>query len=136
MPRTPDRRPGPIVEDEGIFLEPQATEPTVNGELRYVTGRGLRVYEEGKTKSFQPITGSAYVILVRDGNGRAQYIRTFTDSGMATKMEETEITRDGSNRVASVIQRFYDVSGTLARTVTSPVSRSSGKFHHIDRTET
>jgi hypothetical protein len=46
MPRTPDRFPG-LREDEGVLLTPQATLPTVEGELRNVTGSGLRIFISG-----------------------------------------------------------------------------------------
>lgn len=49
MVRTPDRFPGER-EDEGILLDNGALVPTVNGEIRYVTGTGFRFYEEGVVK--------------------------------------------------------------------------------------
>lgn len=47
MPITPDRRPGTLSEDEGVYLEPQGVLPSVNGEFRYVAGLGFRFFEEG-----------------------------------------------------------------------------------------
>lgn len=46
MPKTPDRFPGSR-EEEALLMEASATTPTVNGEMRYVTGVGFRFYEEG-----------------------------------------------------------------------------------------
>ncbi len=55
MPRTPDRFPG-VREDEGILLPPQATAPTAEGEIRNVTGQGLRVFDSGSEKGIATTT--------------------------------------------------------------------------------
>ena len=46
MPQTPDRFPGER-QEEGILFDVGSDHPTVNGEMRYVTGAGFRVFEEG-----------------------------------------------------------------------------------------
>lgn len=63
---TPDRRPGPLDEDEGINLEPQAIAPTVNGEFRYVAGLGFRFFEEGVEKGLSGtgITEAQHKVLL------------------------------------------------------------------------
>lgn len=55
MPRTPDRRPGTLIEDDGINLTPDTVSPSTNGELRYVIGQGFRFFDEGTDKG---LTGS------------------------------------------------------------------------------
>ena len=87
MGQTPDRFPGER-EDEGVLLEPSAVVPTVNGELRYVTGVGFRFYEEGVLKGLgaggdMPIaTYPGQVILSVDGTSfSAQLPLTAPDWG-------------------------------------------------------
>lgn len=67
MAVTPDRHPGPIDEDEGIYLEAQAVVPSVNGEMRYVTGSGFRFLEEGALRSLDGFTLDNYILDTAGG---------------------------------------------------------------------
>jgi hypothetical protein len=49
MPQTPDRHPGNS-DEEGTDFETVAGGPTVNGQVRYVSGVGFRFFDEGLSK--------------------------------------------------------------------------------------
>ena len=148
MVRTPDRFPGER-EDEGLLLDPGAIVPTVNGELRYVTGVGFRFYEEGVEKG---LTGTGISetqhktlrqLIHFIDNGPAEgfvsgaYRETlpspspfptsviwYTDSGKTDKIVEKLITYTGVNPT-TVQWKMYDVDGsTVLATVTDAISYS------------
>ena len=50
MPQTPDRFPG-VREDEGIILDETESEPTQEGEIRYVNGKFIHRDMNGVTNS-------------------------------------------------------------------------------------
>lgn len=62
MPRTPDRFPG-VREDEGIRLDTDVVVPSVDGEIRYVSGVGFRFFEEGIERGLDLPSGSAITDL-------------------------------------------------------------------------
>jgi hypothetical protein len=64
-----------------------------------------------------------------DGGGRFLALRVFTDNTEATKVRETEVTRDGLGRVTAVVRKQYNAAGILTQTLTATLSRDgSGKF--------
>lgn len=72
MARTPDRFPGER-EDEGVILEPGSVSPTVNGEIRYVTLKGFRFFEEGIERKLCDLdrillTTEGGIIYLNDGD--------------------------------------------------------------------
>ena len=85
MPRTPDRHPGPIDEDEAVYLGPQPIVPSIDGENRYVTGQGFRFYEEGIERGLDPnATQIGQVLFSVDGmRFTAQLPITAPDNGSA-----------------------------------------------------
>jgi hypothetical protein len=154
--RTPDRFPG-TREDEGVVLEPGAVAPTVNGEIRYVTGSGFRFYEEGGEVglSGSGLTPSQHEVVRQlihfIDNGPAEgfvsgayrentgtvfptAIIWYTDNTKVDKIVEKLITYTGA--FATTIQwKMYDVDGsTVLATVTDTITYS-GAFE-TSRTRT
>lgn len=145
MAATPDRRPGVLDEDEGIYLEPQAVIPTVNGEFRYVTGVGFQFCDEGVVTglSGSGITAPQHEQLLQlihfIDNGPAEGFATGatrTTTGTTfpsqilwkradnTKLVEKNITYTGA--FPTTIQwKIYDAPGTtVLATVTDTISYS------------
>ena len=148
MVRTPDRFPGER-EDEGLLLDPGAVVPTVNGELRYVTGVGFRFYEEGVEKGLTgtgisetqhktlrqlihfidngPAEGfatGAYRETLPSANPFPTSVIWYTDSGKTDKIVEKLITYTGVNPT-TIQWKMYDVDGsTVLATVTDAISYS------------
>lgn len=57
MPRTPDRRPGPLIEDEFITLGTESLDPpSTDGQFRYVSGSGFRFQERGFVRTLNPLS--------------------------------------------------------------------------------
>lgn len=55
MPQTPDRRNGPLYEDEYISLGTSSVDsPAADGEVRYVSGSGFRFQERGFIRTLYP----------------------------------------------------------------------------------
>ena len=148
MVRTADRFPGER-EDEGLLLDPGAVVPTVNGELRYVTGVGFRFYEEGVEKGLTgtgisetqhktlrqlihfidngPAEGfatGAYRETLPSANPFPTSVIWYTDSGKTDKIVEKLITYTGVNPT-TIQWKMYDVDGsTVLATVTDAISYS------------
>lgn len=76
MGRTPDRFPGEREED-GVKFDPDVVHPTVDGEVRYVTGLGFRFYEEGTEKG---LTGTG---LSEETHRALRQLIHFIDNGPA-----------------------------------------------------
>lgn len=148
MPATPDRHPGIFEEDEGIVLEPQATSPATNGEIRYVTGVGFRFYEEGAAVglSGSGISQSTHRTLLQlihfiDGGPAEGFTtgatRTTTGTAFpsqilwkradATKLVEKDLTYTGV--FPTTIQwKIYDTDGTTVLATVTDTITYSGAF--------
>lgn len=146
MATTPDRRPGPLEEDEGVYLEPQAVVPTVNGELRYVTGVGFQVYEEGALKGLAGISATTHRTLLQlihfiDGGPAEGFTTgaTRTTTGTAfpsqilwrradtTKLVEKNITYTGAFPT-TIEWKIYDTDGTTVLATVTDTITYSGAF--------
>lgn len=154
MALTPDRKPGPLVEDESVELTPQALSPTADGEIRYVLGLGFRFFEEGVDVGLsgagitEPqhenldtlvhnLSETSYEEITRDGSGRTQDYTVWTTSGKTIKVRELNLTRDGSGRVSVIVLKQYDGTGTLVQTLTKTMSRdANGSFASFAVVET
>ena len=88
MPRTPDRRPGPLVEEE-IRLEDRTADgpPSVGGAIRYVSGR---VTMRDVTGTYDPREARGAVLIPR-----AQVDTTTVPAGFTLLWHDAEIS-DGA----------------------------------------
>ena len=149
MPRTPDRSPGALEEDEEIRLEANAAPPTVAGAFNY---NGTSFQMKDGVGVFDPRSGgggitagqhqtldqlvhdiaeTAYLKLTQDGNGNYTNATWWTDSGMTVKIREYDVTYDGNDDVTQVVAKQYDGAGALAATFTLPVAYVSGDPDNI-----
>ena len=146
---TPDRTPGPSLEEE-LQLEDRTSDgdPTVEGAIRYLNGdfRGLTPtgikslttgsgMSEGEHEALDTlvhwINETCYEEIARSGDKIDSAIY-YTDSGKTTKIREVLITRSGG-KISVVTMKQYDGSGTLAQTLTGTFSRDvNGKIETID----
>lgn len=149
MVRTADRFPGER-EDEAILLDVGSTAPTVNGELRYVTGVGFRFYEEGVEKG---LTGSGIseaqhrtlrqlIHFIEEGpaegfaSGAYQETLPAADpfptsfiwwesAAKLKKIVEEAVTYNANKTIATDQWKVYDTDGsTVLATVTDTISYS------------
>lgn len=145
---TPDRTPGPSLEEE-IQLEDRTSDgnPTVNGAIRFVsddlvvktaagvksltTGSGL---SEGGHRALDQlvhnVAETSFEEVTRT-SGKISDVVHWTTSGKTQKIRETNITRVGG-KVSVVVIKQYDGTGTLSETLTGTVTRSSGAVADID----
>jgi hypothetical protein len=65
---------------------------------------------------------SAALDIVRDANGRVQFVRHRDGAGGAL-IRETEIARDAGGRALSITERQFEPPGTLARTRSLSIAR-------------
>jgi hypothetical protein len=150
MPRTPDRRPGPLEElEEFRLLTPSGSVPTVNGGMVYDPGTGAFVFRDA-TGDFDPRTGgggltpashkaldqlvhdiaeSSYFEVSRSG-GRVSGVAYWTDATKTTPIRDVAITRT-AGLVSSIVVRQYDGAGSVAETLTGTITRSSGQVTSI-----
>lgn len=73
MPSTPDRKPGPLEEDEEIQFVPNVTPPTQEGAFNY---DGSKFQMRDATGVFDPRTGSSIDLddVVLDTDGQVVYV--------------------------------------------------------------
>jgi hypothetical protein len=108
MGTTPDRQYGREL----------ATEPEVDAKILSHRDRTL----------LHELDRVADVSVVRDGNGRVQFVR-YQDGTGGPLIRETELSRDASGRVFAITERQFEPPGTLARTRMLSVARGAdGKF--------
>ena len=162
MGQTPDRFPGER-EDEGILLEPSATAPVVNGELRYVTSVGFRFYEEGVEKGlsgsglseaqhktlrqlvhlaeeggpFEGFASGAYQETLPTSNLFPTSIIWWTSSAKTSKIVEETISYNGNKTIATDQWKVYDTDGSTVLATATDTIVYSGVFEtHRTRTIT
>jgi len=141
-------------------MEPGAVAPTVNGELRYVTGSGFRFYEEGVEKG---LTGSGIseaqhrvlrqlIHFIEDGPAEGfasgAYKETlpaadpfptsfiwWESAAKLKKIVEEIVTYNANKTIATDQWKVYDTDGsTVLATVTDTISYSS--IFEVSRTRT
>lgn len=95
-----------------------ATEPEVDAKIAAHANATL----------LHEVDRSGTIDVVRDSNGRMQFVRVRTGV-LGPVIRETEVTRNASARVATVIERQFEPPGTLAHTRSLAVTRDvSGRF--------
>jgi hypothetical protein len=154
MPQTPDRFPGER-EDEGVLLEPGASVPIVDGEIRYVTGVGFRFYEEGLERGLDLTSGGiteaehrtirqlihfidegpaegfatgAYRETLPSADPLPTSIIWWTSSAKTAKIVEETITYTGSYLVDTDSWKMYALDGTTVIATVDDTVSYSGVF--------
>lgn len=152
MPATPDRHPGES-DEEGLILSDEGVDPIVVGEIRNNGGalkakdalgvfnlRGLSsAQHEDLDTLVHAIAETCFEEIVRDINGRMQFYRVWTNATRTIKVREVEVTRDGNNRVLTVVERQYDAAGVLVagQTITRTMTRDgSSRFQEFATVQT
>lgn len=138
MPLTPDRHPGPLVEDDGIDLNGVATHPVANGQIRYVSGLGFRFYDEGTEKGLggssggvseydflldnEPVSEATDYAVVRTGNVVIR--ETWTRAATLKLWKSIDYTRVSGQVVMEVRKVFASDGSTIQAQVTVTYVRS------------
>ena len=153
MPRTPDRAPGPLIEDEELRFEtPGGAAPTVNGGMVYdPTSGNFKMQDSAGV--FDPRTGGTGITaathrpldqlvhkIAEDNHtevtrvaGVVTNVTVWTDGGMTVKIRESQITR-AAGQVTQVVEIQYDGAGAAiaGETKTTTITRTAGKVTDID----
>ncbi len=146
MSRTPDRHPGPLIEDDEIRLGEVTVDPSIPGAV---------VYRDGAFKmrdavgNFDPRTGgggltptthraldqlvhdlaeNSYTETEKTGK-RVTAVRTYTNVGKTEKIREEEYTYTG-RKVTTIVTKQY-ASGVLAETYTETITYSGATVDTI-----
>lgn len=149
MARTPDRTPGPSIEEE-LQLEDTASDPSVIGALSNNTGallgkdsigvfnlRSGTGISEGTHRNLDQlvhgIAEDSYEEFSYTG-ARVDSIIVYTDSGKTVKIREELYTYTG-NKVNTVVTKQYDGAGVLivGETMTETYVYSGNSVANIDR---
>lgn len=151
MARTPDRTPGPSIEEETQYEDRGVgNDPTIPGALRYVNGEFRMLDGAGV---FNPRTGGgggitepqhsgldSLVHLIAENSfeevtytgARVDAISIWTDSGKTVKIREELFTYVG-NKVTVIVRNQYDGAGVLESTITETLTYTGSKLISIDR---
>lgn len=152
MGTTPDRAPGPSLEEE-LQLEDQGAgaTPSVVGAILQAdgtllardatgvfdlrSGSGLsEAQHEALDTLVHAIAETCYLEVTRT-SGRVSNVTIWTDSGKTTKVRElTNIVRTGG-RIDSYDLIQYDGAGATKQTVSYAVTRTAGRISSIQMTE-
>lgn len=151
---TPDRTPGPSLEEE-VQLEDRTPDgnPTVNGAIRYVSGdfvgktpggvvsltSGTGLSEgahRGLDQLVHEIAEDSYEEFTYSGS-KVTSIVNWTDSGKTQKIREQLFTYTG-NKVNTIVTKQYDGAGALivGETMTETFTYSGSSISNIDRVMT
>jgi len=152
MPRTPDRRHGPLYEEE-IFLDPQTEDPTQERSIRYVNGYfkgkdsegvfdfrggGSGGITEGQHELLDTLvhnlSETCYQEILRSA-GKVSQVIVWTDDGKTTKVRQMDLTRSGG-KVSQITLIQYDGGGSVKQTLVGSLNRTDGKVTSIDWVET
>ena len=148
MQRTPDRTPGPSIEEE-LQLEDVASDPSIVGAITQNAGAlkgrdsagvfdlrsGTGISEAGHRSLDQlvhEIAEDSHTQVTRVA-GQVTNITVWTDSGETVKIRETIITRS-AGKVATIQSIQYDGAGIaiVGEDYTQTVNRVSGRVDSID----
>ena len=142
---TPDRRPGPLIE-ELIKLTDEGVDPVDVGDIANNGGDlkakdNLGVFNlrsgSGVTESqhrgldqlVHPIAENSYTEIERTGS-RVDAIRTYTSAAKTLKIREQEFTYTG-NQVTTITTKQYDGAGVLVETYTETLSYTGAQVDDI-----
>jgi len=151
MGRTPDRRPGPLYEEE-INLDPLTEDPINERAIRYVNGyfrgkdsegvfnfrSGGGGISEGEHEVLDTLvhnlSETCYQEILRSG-GKVNQVIVWTDDGKTTKVRQVDLTRT-SGKVSQITLTQYDAVGSVKQTLVGSLNRTDGKVTSIDWVET
>lgn len=151
MPTTPDRRPGPLEEDEEIRLLPNTDAPTQAGALNF---NGTDFVMRDALGSFNPRSGGgiseeqheALDTLAHEidetseeevvyTNGLPTRWTVWTDASKTLKIREETYTYT-ANRVTQLVATQYKADGTSKKMeVTEDYTYASGRIVRVVRTK-
>jgi hypothetical protein len=162
MPQTPDRRPGPLLEDEEIRLSGGAAVPSVDGGVTY-DGTSFRMRDSVGT--FNPRTGSSGITATEhktlrqlihlaeeggpfEGFASLAYQETlpaanpfptsiiwWTSSAKTAKIVEEAVTYNANKTINTDQWKVYDVDGTTVLATVTDTMAYTGVFE-TSRTRT
>lgn len=152
MARTPDRSPGPAIEEE-LQLEDNSADPSVVGGITHNAGAlkgkdSLGVFDlrsgsglsEAQHETLDTLVHNlaedGYLEVTRSG-GQVSDVIAWTSSGKTTKIRELNLTR-ASGQISVIVLKQYDGAGSLVtnQTLTGTVSRTGGNIDSITWVET
>lgn len=97
-------------------------------------GGGISVAtHEALNSLVHALARTCYTEITRT-SGQVTNVTTWTTSSKTQKVREDQISRS-SGAVSQIVRLQYDTSGTLAKTVTSVITRSNGAVASIQDTE-
>jgi len=145
MPLTPDRTPGPAIEEE-LQLADDGSDPSVVGALTNNAGvlkgrdnvgvfdlrSGSGISASGHRALDQivhDVAEDSFAEVARTGN-RVDAVRTYTSAAKTKKIREEEYTYSG-NQVTTIVTKQYDGSGALVETYTETVSYTGALVNDI-----
>lgn len=152
MPQTPDRHPGPLIEDDEIILTEQASDPPDAGGVRYVGGAFrmkdvLGVFNprsggggitESEHEALDTLTHwineTNWQEINRTGS-KVSSIVNWETSDKLKKVREVLVTRSGG-KVSQIDAIQYNTSGVEKQRLTGVITRDSGKVASIQWTKT
>jgi len=130
-----------------LFLLDQTSEgnPTVEGQVR-LTANDIKAYVDGAVVSLISGTGLSEAshepldTLVHDLAESGDYTPTYTNGRITNMVFKDPTTKDvrswdwtyASGRVSTVVEKQYDVTGTLKTTITYTYSYSAGRVSAIN----
>lgn len=149
MPITPERHPGPMIEDDEVILKDNAAgDPTEEGSIRKVAG-SFRMRD--KDGVFDPRSGggiseaqhealdtlvhevdeTSFEEYIYDGS-KVTDVVVWETSAKLKRIRDEHYSYTGS-RVDSVVTRQYDAAGAVKMTVTETYNYSGSRVTSIDR---
>jgi hypothetical protein len=151
MPLTPDRTPGPAVEEE-LQLEDLGQDPSVVGGITnnagaikakdsvgifdIRSGGGLSEAQHEVLDTFvHGLAEDAYIEITRSA-GKVSNVTAWETSSKLKKLREVDITRTGG-RVSQLVAKLYDSGGSevTSKRLTVDITRTGGRVSSIDMTE-
>lgn len=152
MGTTPDRRPGPLIEDEEIRLSPNAAAPSQAGAFNY---NGGSFQFRDAAGAFDPRSGGGGITEAQHelldtltheiaetsweeytySSGRVVSVVVWASAAKLLKVREEQYTYSGGF-VSQVVITQYDGTGAVKATVTEIYTYSAGRVASITRTRT
>lgn len=149
MPRTPDRTPGPAIEEE-LQLEDNGISPSVDGGITFKAGSfemrdSAGIFDPrsgggGLTEATHRVVDQLVHLIAESSfeeyiytGSRVDQIIVWTDAGKTTKVREELYTYTGS-QLTTLVTKQYDGTGTLVQTLTEAYSYTGQKLDDITRT--
>ena len=153
MPVTTDDQPGARIEEE-VQFESQASNPTVDGAVRFVSDDLVCKTSTG-VKSLTAAAGGGITESQHDGlddlvhwlaeshhlevvrtSGKVSRVTAWTDAGKTQKVRELDNIVRSAGKISTYDLIQYNGSGVENQRLAFSITRSAGKVASIDITET